>query len=258
MTPMPRGLILVSLVSTACLFSCAVGVEDRRDPAPKDTHSGVSAAPAAATKSPKPEDTAGSAAKIANAERALELARAKLEKASADVASQEVASKEQMTAAQTDLELAQKALENFDANTSKARLEKAKLDFAGAQDSLTEAEEELQQLELMYEKAELADKTKELVLARGKRRIARSQRSLALQKQSLESLQNIEFPLERAKLQSDLDAKTRALAKVTRETSSGQMDKRLALQTQQNEVAKLEEELAAARRANTKTAESGK
>jgi hypothetical protein len=259
MLRMPRLPTTVSTVTIACLLSCATpGPEAPSDQTPPKKGSDVAVAPAVGTRGTRGDDPESAATKIMSAERSLGLARAKLEKANADLANQEIASKEQLAAAQTDLDISKKALENFETNTSRARLERAKIDFAGAQDSLTEAQEEMQQLELMYQGAELADKTKELVIRRGQRRIDRSKRSLELQKQNLDSLQAMELPLERAKLQSDLDAKTRALAKATREAASGVTDKKLALKTQENDVARCEEDLAAARRASSKTMDASR
>ena len=140
---------------------------------------------------------------------------------------------------------------NFE-TTSRLRLEREKLSLQGAMDNVAEAEEEMQQLELMYEKNDLADKTKELVIRRGQRRLERSRRSLELQKAAIANTENIDLAQERAKLQHDLETKARALARAKREAASGIADKTLAAQGQENDVARLEDELAAARRAAEK------
>jgi hypothetical protein len=197
---------------------------------------------------PPAADAAAAATKVAAAERSLALARAKLDKSRADLANQEASGRESVAAAEADLALAARGLANF-ATTSKLRLEREKTTLQGATDNVAEAEEEMQQLLLMYEQTELADKTKELVIRRGQRRLERSKRSLELQQQALVNLEEIDLAHERARLQLDVDGKTRALARAKREAAASLADKTLAVQAQENEVQKLDDELAAARRA---------
>jgi hypothetical protein len=236
--------VLSFLLLPACVAAFGNRTETAASPATATrAHEGKPAA--------RPDDEAAAASKVAAAERALVIAQMKLEKSRTDLANQEAAGKETVVAAEADCELSARALANFEV-TSRLRLEREKMGLQAATDGLAEAEEELAQLELMYEKSELADKTKELVIRRGQRRLERSKRSLELQRQALANLEGVELVQERSKLQLDAESKKRALARATRDTAAALADKKLALQTQEHEVVRLEEELAAAKKAATK------
>ncbi|MFN0206102.1 MAG: hypothetical protein ACKVS6_07275 [Planctomycetota bacterium] len=192
--------------------------------------------------------------KIRQTERSITLSRTRLDKMRADLATSEQASKETISAAEADLTISQRNLANFEERTSKTRLEQARLSLTMQEDNHRDNIEELQQLELMYEKTDLADKTREIVIARTKRRLERSQRSLELQKKSYENLESFELPMERARLQMDLDTKTRSLERARRDSVSSLGDKRIGIMSSEHDLMRLEEEFAAQMKAVEKDA----
>ncbi len=251
--------LVVLLVATAlpsCIFRVERPVQLDRDGAAGATLQQDKSA--RATPKEDDEDPADAAAKIAQLERSLALAQARLEKERADLASAEQSSQDALAAAEAELGLARRALESFEGVQSKIRLEKERLSLTGAEDRVAEDQEELQQLELMYEKADLADRTKELVVRRTKRRIERSEASLAIQRREMEALQELEIPMERAKLALDVESKTRGLERARRDASSSRAEARISVMSQEHDVAKATEDLAAAKRAAAKSASGSK
>lgn len=255
------GLFL-SLALPSCIIhanrACELHGQDEKTAAASAKPAGGAAGSGGAMAKAPEGDESQKAVKLAQAERGLSLARARLEKVRADAIVAEQSSKEGVMAAEADLTMAQRNLANFEEKTSKLRIEQARNNLTMAMDNYQENVEELQQLEMMYEKTDLADKTREIVIARTRRRLERAQRSLELQKKSLENLESVEIPMERAKLQMDLDSRTRALERARREMQSSLADKRLAIMAQEHDVARQEEELDALRKPAARSASAAK
>jgi hypothetical protein len=191
------------------------------------------AAPSASDLKDKAEDSAAQ----------LEIAKIKLERATMDADQQRIDGAAAVEKAKFELTVATKARDHFVNVEMPQKTTRAQLDLQQGKDSLTEQEEELQQLELMYSKDELADKTKEIVLARSKRRLERLRQNLALQQKDLDDLVNVQQPEALRKLEAAVTDKTGDHRRAEFGLRSGQIDKDMAVKAQQNEVNKLTREI---------------
>ncbi|MBI4880163.1 MAG: hypothetical protein HY812_10970 [Planctomycetes bacterium] len=204
------------------------------------------AAPAAAAAE---EDAGGgndkedSAAKRAEMEQKLSIARRKLEKAEMDVADQETDAADRLRQAAEELELAKAKLLQYETLDLPARLAEARLSLRSVKDRAQEAAEELAQIELMYEAQDLDDKTSEYVIARGRRNAERMTESVAIQERETESLEKHTLPQELRKLKLDVDRKETALAKTMRDAKGEALSREIGLMGARAELAKLEQDL---------------
>ena len=247
------------LVPAVFLVCCAVGCDSMttKDPATPAEAPATGAAPQAGApgapspagaSAPAPAAQAAPSAedlkqKAEDAAAQLELARIKLDRANMDADQQRIDGAAAVQKAQFELSVANKARDHYVNVEMPQKSARAQLDLQQAKDSLTEQEEELQQLELMYSKDDLADKTKEIVLARSKRRLERLRQNLVLQQKDLNDLVNVQQPEALRKLEAAVTDKTGDLRRAEFGLRSGQIDKDLAVKTQQNEVNKLVREI---------------
>lgn len=241
-----RRLPAFVVVSLCCAAGCgstapndpaAPAVAPATGAAPKgDAPQAGGAAPAAAS-----ADDAKQKAEDAAAQ--LELAKIKLDRATMDADQQRIDGAAAVEKAKFELSVATKARDHFVNVEMPQKTARAQLDLQQAKDSLSEQEEELQQLELMYSKDELGDKTKEIVLARSKRRLERLRQNLGLQQKDLDDLVNVQQPDQLRKLEAAVTDKTGDLRRSEFGLRSGQIDKDMAVKAQQNEVNKLGREI---------------
>jgi len=175
--------------------------------------------------------------KAAALDRKLAIQSEKIEAAKAALASDEAASRDSVALAEAELELSRKQLARFDSIDAAVRLDRARLDLAGAQDRHREAEEELQQLEMMYAEQDLADKTREIVVNRGRRSLERAAKALDIQLRELAALESQGLPQERAKLALEVDRKSRDLEKMRRAAVDSLRERQIALLAAESELA---------------------
>jgi len=244
------------LVPAVVLLCSTVGCDSMtsKDPATPGDAPSAGAAPQAGAPGPAGGSAAAGAAQAApsadelkqkaeDSAAQLEIARIKLDRANMDADQNRIDGAAAVEKAKFELTVATKARDHFVNVEMPQKSARAQLDLQQAKDSLTEQEEELQQLELMYSKDELADKTKEIVLARSKRRLERLRQNLALQQKDLDDLVNVQQPDALRKLEAAVTDKTGDLRRAEFGLRSGQIDKDLAVKTQQNEVNKLVREI---------------
>jgi flagellar hook-basal body complex protein FliE len=218
-------------------------------PAPTGTPGG--AAPAAqagggAKEAPTSEELKQ---KAEDAAVQVELAKTRLERATMDADQQRLDGAAAVEKAKFELATATKARDHFVNVEMPIKGARSQLDLQQAKDYLSEQEEELQQLELMYKKDDLADKTKEIVLARTKRRLERARQGLALQQKDLDDLLNVQQPDQLHKLEVGVADRTADLRRAEFGLRSGQIDKDMAVKTQQVEVNRLAREADKAKKA---------
>jgi hypothetical protein len=187
------------------------------------------------------------AREIAGLERKLEIARARLA-----VAQLEAAAYDQAQAAQTrhvaaEVKLAEASLARFVEADLPNRLAGAKLDLQGAKDRAQEAADELAQIKIMYAEQDLDDLTAEFVVSRGERSAARAVERLAIQEKALVALEQRELPQERQRLELALDKAGAGASEREREAEIGRHKQRIAVREAENEIVRLEGELAAKR-----------
>lgn len=217
-------------------------------------HTEPAAADAACCAAPaKAADAAGAAddaqQKLADLAEQSDLARMRLDRARIDAEQQQMDAALAADKARFDLDAAKKALDHFTQVEAPQKKAREELSLQQMVDAATEQEEELAQLEMMYKNDDLADKTKEIVLARTKRRLERVRTSLALQKQELNDLLTVQQPLQQDKLMQAVRDAEAALRRATVAAKTGQMDKTMAIHSQELEVQKLEREIAKAKKA---------
>jgi hypothetical protein len=197
----------------------------------------------------KPDADADALQKVADCNDQLAMAKRKLERAQMDFDQQQSDGDAAVVKATVERDLAKKALKHFDDVESPQRLKKAELDLKDSSDSMTEQDEEMQQLELMYSKDDLGDKTKEIVLARGKRRLERAKQRLALAQKDYDDLKNVQLAEQRDRLVLALKDKELDLQRAEFGAKAGKMDKETAVLAAQQELGKVSRELEKAQKA---------
>lgn len=181
-------------------------------------------------------------------QRELQMAEMKLAKAKTQ---REVAERHHAQAvekARREIEIAERKLKTFKEKSRPERIERAELSFSFSQDSVKEAEQELEQLEKMYKDDQFADQTKEIVLERGRRRLERSKKSLAIETAAIAVLKSETLPLEELEQELGLKDKREALEKMQREHELGMMDQRVGLIAAEGEVLRIKDDMADADR----------
>jgi len=247
-----RRPLVPAVVSLCCVVGC--GSMAPNDPVTPAEAPATGAAPQAGAPGPTGAAAPAPAAQAApsaedlkqkaeDSAAQLELARIKLDRANMDADQQRIDGAAAVEKAKFELTVANKARDHYVNVEMPQKSARTQLDLQQAKDSLTEQEEELQQLELMYSKDDLADKTKEIVLARSKRRLERLRQNLVLQQKDLDDLVNVQQPEALRKLEAAVTDKTGDLRRAEFGLRSGQIDKDLAVKTQQNEVNKLIREI---------------
>jgi hypothetical protein len=220
-----------ALLLTAGCLSSRDGSKEAANPA------GGAGAPASAAEAKEEAKQ-----KAEDASFQLQMASARFDRAKMDVEQQNFESSLATTKAKLELSLAQKALDHYVKVEMPAKRARAELDLTQTKDYVTEQEEELAQLELMYKADDLGDKTKEIVLARSKRRLDRAQKSIALQAKDLDDLVTVQQPEQREKLENAVKEHEADLQRAEVAAKTGQVDKELALRTQEAEVKKQKRE----------------
>ncbi|MFH1749268.1 MAG: hypothetical protein ABIG44_19730 [Planctomycetota bacterium] len=181
--------------------------------------------------------------KLIKTELDLEMARIRLDKARLSAENTFSARDDSEAKARAELDLSTKKLKTFQEITIPNRTAWAKLNLQRAEDGLKNAQEELQQLELMYKDEQFADQTKEIVIDRARRQLERTQSDLELRRDELNTLVEIDLPMELTEHQLRQVEKERALAHVLREVDIEKMDQKLNLMNAEAEIVRLENEL---------------
>ena len=182
-------------------------------------------------------------AKRAKLTRDLEVARQKVAQAQLAIDHQRADDEEAVRKAAADRDLAAAKLEDFEKHSAPVKLEKARLSFKKAEDSVLESREELEQLKMMYNEQELGDKTSEIVIARAKRWLERAEQDLRIQTQDLQNLEKETIPLERRELQLKVEAGEGEQQTKVRSAEANVLEKRIALISAEAEVTRIEIEL---------------
>lgn len=181
-------------------------------------------------------------------QRDLQMADMKLAKAKVQLGLAEKQNAQALEKARKDIEIAERKLKTFKEKTRPERVERAELGLAFGQDSVKEAEQELEQLEIMYKDDQFADKTKEIVLERGRRRLERSKKSLAIESAAITLLKNETLPLEELEQDLALKDKREAFEKMQRDHELGMIDQRVGLIAAEGEVLRLKDDISDAER----------
>jgi hypothetical protein len=189
----------------------------------------------------------GDAREIAGLERKLALARERLAVAKLEAAAYEQAQAAQARHVAAEVKLAEASLARFVEADMPNRLAGAKLDLQGAKDRAQEAADELAQIKIMYAEQDLDDLTAEFVVSRGERSAARAVERLAIQASALAALEQRELPQERERLALALDKAGAGASEREREAEIGRHKQAIAVRESENEIARLEGELAALR-----------
>lgn len=224
------------------------------------------AAPAAATEEPsksdKPADlAAGEKAAKEEAEklakeaeqrqinrdrlaRELAISRERLKQTQMAHDAAKITTDQSVAKAEKELEIARRRFETFMNQSVPNRIKSAELSYQYSQDSLKEAEEELEQLELMYKEEEFAEKTKEIVIDRAKRRIERSRTGLSIQATELSILKERTIPIETEEQRMAVEDKEKALAAAKRDAESTMLGHRINLMSGESDLKRIETEQA--------------
>jgi len=181
--------------------------------------------------------------KLVRLERDLQVSRLRLSKAKLEEQDAEIRAEESLLNAEVQLELAQDRLRDFLEIHKPQRIAWNELGLRRAEDGLTNARQELQQLELMYAQDEFADQTKEIVIDRARRELERAERDLELRRRDSSTLTEVTLPLEQREHELAVQDRERDLARVRRERETTMIDKAIALLNAESEVARLEQEL---------------
>lgn len=150
-----------------------------------------------------------------------------------------------LTAARTELMLAEGDLATFRDFDRPTRVGLATLDLRGTTDRAQEAAEELAQIQAMYDDQDLDDVTREFVIARGRRQAERAAQRIEFEEQNLARLIDRSLPAEEVKLTLALD---RARANVDDAARTHEVERRtksLALDDLRYELVQLQKKLAA-------------
>lgn len=202
-------------------------------------------APAQPTADEAEKSAADEAQKRAKLERELEVARLRLRQAELGREHGRIQAEQAVAAAEFELQMAQRRLETLRTREIPVRVARAEQGLVGAQDRVTEEQQELEQLELMYQDEQIADKAREIVLERAARRLERSRTNLDLQQRELVTLKERTIPVELAEAEQGVLQKEQALQRARREAETGRIDRDISIINAQAEVLRLEQELAA-------------
>lgn len=180
----------------------------------------------------------------------LRVAEASLAKAIADLQLGDRADAMALKQSQESLREAETELKVFDEVTGKHMLVNADLSVKYQEDSVSDQQEELDQLEKMYKSEELTNATAEIVVKRARRALERSKISLQQARETARVTKEIRHPKER---QSKVDAveqarhaleslkAAQALAKVQREAEVARA--RANVQRHKEQLEKLKQDL---------------
>lgn len=148
---------------------------------------------------------------IQNAESALYIARARLEKQQADLQGKKASSELQRARLESRRARAERAVVLFLEVHEPMRTAQSEHNLQGTDNRIQDRVEELAQLEKMYEADDLTEETEEIVLRRARRDLARSRRSFEWQKQRQGLLVEVTLPNEKSDLEYDLQRKKNEL-----------------------------------------------
>ena len=234
------GTLVAAGVALALLGGCAAGQPGSR-PAPRST---APQTQPAGQERVRAQATRWRQRQLAWLRQRLEVAELNLARARIAAEHGELQYNDATALAEIELELAQKRLQIFEKMTVPDRIARAELDIQQAEDSISEAEEDLYQLQLKASDEHSADQSGETAIERAKRRIARAQRDLELRREEFRVLQEVALPLEQRELELASEQKKRAWLQVQRDNESVLIDHQIAILDAEAEVMHLEQNLA--------------
>lgn len=177
------------------------------------------------------------------AQGAIDEAQLKLDKAKADLAALEV----EQGAAATKLrkELDQARLRRQGAEQDLAiKLEEKRKGVRNAEFGLTDGRVNLEQLQGMYKRRELHTETENILLAREERGIREQERALEEARGKLAHFETYEMPLEKGKLDIEVDQKAAEIRKAEIKAEVDLKEKRAALGNAERDLVKAQEKKA--------------
>ncbi len=180
-------------------------------------------------------------------ERKLEVGRARVKKVALEQSYSEEQLGTRIRHARIEVEVAEAGLARFREVDAPQELASQKLDLRSAKDRAQEAADELKQIELMYKEQDLDDLTAEFVVSRGRRSAERAAARIAIQEGKLNALETRTHPQKQRQLELAIDKAKAGLKSTEQDGELGRQGKAIALQEAENEVARLEYELAALR-----------
>jgi len=189
--------------------------------------------------------------------RKLELARARLEVAALESKAFDAKHETRVRHANVEVGMAEARLATFREADMPNRLATQTLSLQGTKDRAQEAADELAQIEIMYAEQDLDDQTREFVIQRGRRNAERAAKRIEIQEVEFLKLKERELPQEEQKLALALDKATSSLQAADREGEIGRQQKAISLKQTENEVHKLELELAELKDADEPPSEDG-
>ena len=200
-----------------------------------------------AKKEEKTEDLAKKSRKLVHE---LEVGRLELQvvELNTEIQAQGIAAK--IAKAQRELELAGQALEHFTKDTAPLATREAKIRIDRARYAAEHAKDELNELVAMYQADEFAAMTKELVLKRGRRGLELAERELEVQRTKLAHLEGSEHPRKKKELEGkvqdargDLASANLEEKKITLEIQISTTKARFTLAELQRDLAEVEAKL---------------
>lgn len=177
--------------------------------------------------------------------RKADVLRAKIEVAELERAALAARQASSLTAARTELELAERELAAFRELDRPTRIGLAELELRATSDRAQEAADELAQIQAMYQEQDLDDVTREFVIARGRRHAERTAERIRLEEQRLARLSEHTLRAEEQKLVLAVDRARAALADQERMHEVERRKKGLELDDMRHELAQVEKKLAA-------------
>ena len=225
-------------ITIVFLSACAAPIVD-------DSESAVALVEAAPAQ--EEDDGEERAREIASLERKLEVARARLQVARLEASSYDHQQEASMRHGKAEVKLAEAGLARFAEADKPNRLASAKLNLQTAKDRAKEAAEELAQIEIMYKDQDLDDLTAEFVVSRGRRNAARAAARIAIQEGEVSALEERELPQEERRLALALDKASAGLGGSERDAEIGRRKQAISVQEAENEIVRLEADLAALR-----------
>ncbi len=131
---------------------------------------------------------------LAAGRRELDVAKAALERAREELKRDEAESARALARAKVDKERAVEALDYFKTVARAKRTTESDLEMKSMNDSISDQQEELEQLRKMYKADDVVEETEKIVMARSERSLERSLKYRELRLESRERLLKVELP----------------------------------------------------------------
>lgn|GEM_PF-5916199 len=177
-------------------------------------------------------------------ERRIEIAQLRLAQCQIADEHEALRYRQRLARAEKEFELARRRVEIFNEMTIPNRLARAELLLQRAEDDLVEAREELERLQGACSAEESLTAQQAAGLEHARRVVERRQREAEIQREELRLLREVLLPLEAMELQLESDRRKQAVLELHWDNESAMLDRRMALLEAEEEVERLENELA--------------